>query len=206
MSNIISLSHPAEVDDNQPRIGGKALLPADTAWPQNPKGEPLTLVASLPSLFLNKELGYSLPADTFVSVFTTYNKSDYFLDVITYAGTKEELANLRAGYTRVLVHAEGKARNESEYLVPARRIELSPLNAAEEATYTGSKLAGQPGWLQQEDFPVSELGYALQLYSADFPEDFEDMFYLTDAVGYLFIKPHATQEDSEAGLFFVQAT
>jgi uncharacterized protein YwqG len=206
MSFIISLSQPTESADTQPRIGGEALLPDTIAWPHNPKSEPLALVASLPSRFLNKELGYSLPTDTFVSVFTTYNKKDYFLDVITYTGTEEELANLRAGYTHVLVHIEGKARNESEYLVPAHRIELSPLDAAEEAHYTGSKFAGHPGWLQQEELPAPELNYVLQLYSSDFPEDFEDIFYLTDAVGYLFLKPQVTPNDSEAGLFFVQTT
>jgi RHS repeat-associated protein len=206
MSFTISLSQPIDSANIQPRIGGEALLPDAIAWPHNPKSEHLVLVASLPSRFLNKELGYSLPDDTFVSIFTTYNKNDYFLDVITYAGTEEELTNLRAGYTRVLVHVEGNARNESEYLVPAHHIELSPLDATEEAHYTGSKFAGHPGLLQQEEFPVPELTYVLQLYSSDFPEDFEDIFYLTDAVGYLFLKPQATPEDSEAGLFFVQAT
>jgi uncharacterized protein YwqG len=204
MSFTISLSQPTESANTQPRIGGEALLPDAIAWPHNLKSEPLILVASLPSRFLNKELGYSLPNDTFISIFTTYNKNDYFLDVITYAGTEEELANLRTGYTRVLVHVEGKARNESEYLVPAHRIELSPLDATEEVYYTGSKFAGHPGWLQQQEFPVQELNYVLQLYSSDFPEDFEDIFYLTDAVGYLFLRPQATSEDSEAGLFFVQ--
>jgi uncharacterized protein YwqG len=106
MFQIIILSQAVDPTSTQTRIGGKALLPDTITWPHNPKLEPLTLVASLPSHFINKESGYSLPANTFVSIFTTYNKSDYFLDVITYAGTEQELANIRAGYTRVLLHAE----------------------------------------------------------------------------------------------------
>jgi hypothetical protein len=91
-------------------------------------------------------------------------------------------------------------------MVPSRRIELSLLDATEDATYSGSKFAGQPGLLQQEELSVEGLKYALQFYSADFPEEFKDIFYLTDAVGYLFIKPQATLQDNEVGLFFIQAT
>jgi hypothetical protein len=205
MTHKISLLTAASESDIQPRIGGKALLPVETEWPQNPNSEPLVLVASLPSEFLNKELGYSLPGGTYVSVFTTYSKSDYFLDVITYTGSEAELANIRNGFTKVILHEAGKARNEADYLVPARLMELSPL-PSDDGNYTGSKLGGEPSWLQQEVIDMPDYKYAMQLYSSDFPEEFEDIFYLTDAIGYLLVAPQSLAATEEIGIFFVQTT
>jgi len=205
MAHKLSFLHTALDTENSSRIGGKSFLPSTIEWPKNPNAEPLVLVASLASELLNKELGYSLPHDTFVSVFTTYSKSDYFLDVITYTGSEDELTNIQNGFTKVILHEKGEARNESDYLIPARHFSLSPL-PSEDKHYSGSKLAGEPGWLQQEVMNVLGYKYALQLYSSDFPEEFEDIFYLTDAVGYLFLASDLELDKKENGIFFAQTT
>ena len=197
---------PAGPTDTQARIGGQALLPASFEWPKNPKAEPLVLIASLPSAILNEELKLSLPDNHFVSVFTTYNKSDYFLDVITYFGANEELANIQAGYTKVLIHEGAVARNESNYLIPAHQIALSPLASNEEATYSGSKIGGQPVLLQNEALELPNSRYILQFYSGDFPDDFEDIFYLSDAVGYLYLTADFASGSDQCDVFFVQST
>ena len=43
-----------------PRIGGYSFLPKNIKWPLNPKGDKLTLVISLPTDFLNKNLNLNL--------------------------------------------------------------------------------------------------------------------------------------------------
>lgn len=45
-----------------------------------------------------------------------------------------------------------------------------------------------------------DYAFVSQLYSGDFSEPFKDIFYLSDAVGYLFLK----KDGSGEGLFFVQ--
>lgn len=195
---------PTDEASVQPRIGGKSLLPANLDWPRNPNGEPLVLIASLSSQFLNDELGFALPSESFVSVFTTYNKDDYFLDVITYSGSEEELDNIRSGFTKVIVHEKGAPRNDSEYLIPSMHLVFSNMQNDLE-NYIGSKLAGKPGWLQKGIEIPADYKFVLQLYSSDFPEEFEGIFYLTDSVGYLLVNDKSAI-NTEAGLFFTQAT
>lgn len=201
MSYLIKLIRIAEDDSFTPRIGGSALLPEDLAWPCNPDGAPLVLLASLPAIFLNNQKGLNLPLDYFVSVFSTYDKADYFLDSVTCQTEEASSKEGSASYTKVLVHQKGAPRNESTYVIPAREIDLLAAAETSSAEYTGSKLSGQPAWLQRGKMNLQDYDFIMQLYSSDFPPGFEDIFYLTDAVGYLFLR-----KDMNGGWFFVQTT
>ena len=90
MTKKLRLTTPC-IDNASPRIGGGALIQNTAGWPTTPNGEPLTLIMSLPTWFLNEHAGFSLPAGHFVSVFSCYAKDEYFLDCITYHGSQEEL-------------------------------------------------------------------------------------------------------------------
>ena len=182
------------------RIGGKALLPDIHEWPENPDKEPLVLIVSLPASFLNERIGLSMPSNLYVSVFSTYSKDGYFLDSITYNGEKNTVSDIGNKYTRVVIHEEGKPRNESLYLIPALEIVTGDI-PEDNNNYTGSKIGDTPGWLQNEIFDLEKFIFILQLYSSDFPQEYEDIFYLTDAVGYLFVN-----ENYSEGRFFVQST
>jgi uncharacterized protein YwqG len=201
--NKIEFIKETSSNSKELRIGGRALLPENTAWPTNPNGTKLTLIASLPCLRLNSLLeNMNYPQDSFVSVFSTYNKEDYFLDLITYHGDEAELNNIKKGYTKVILHQEGNERNDSDTLIPARLIEIS--SEITNDFYTASKVCGIAGLLQKNPLNINDYCFCLQLYSADFPEGYDDVFYLTDAVGYLFLNSNVTKEDM--GIFFAQTT
>ncbi|MEK4171378.1 DUF1963 domain-containing protein [Lysinibacillus sp. FSL L8-0312] len=102
-----------------PRLGGYSFLPKNIDWPLNPNGDKLALILCLPTNFLNKVLNLNLPKEHILSVFTTYKRDDYFLDLITFHGDKEEFENIKQGFTRVLLHEASDLRNESNFLIPA---------------------------------------------------------------------------------------
>lgn len=194
-----------------PRLGGYSFLPENMDWPSNPDGDKLTLVLSLPTDFLNKTLDVNLPKEHVLSVFTTYNKDDYFLDVITFHGDNEELQNIRKGYTRVLLHEAGNIRNESEFLIPAQEFILGDelnLDLEEEVDgeelddgeiYCGSLIGHTPSLLQIEDLGLDDYQFCLQIYGGDFSEGFHDIFCVSDSTGYLFVNKNVDQND--AGVF-----
>lgn len=181
------------------RIGGNSFLPKSIEWPKNKDGNNLILVASIPSSFIREYCSIDSSEDSYISIFSTYDKEDYFLDLITYHGIEEELENIKNGYTKVLIHEKSEARNESNNIIPARRIEPSVVINAD-SNSLGSKIGGKEGFLQKENLPlIDEFTFALQFYGSDFPDDYNDVFDLSDAVGYLFLKPNE-------GVFFVQTT
>ena len=96
MAKKISFTSPCS-EIKQARIGGGAFIGGLINWPEAPEGLPMTLVMSLPTKFLNDNAGRNLPEDHFVSVFSYYPQSEYFLDMITYHGNQEELDWLRKG-------------------------------------------------------------------------------------------------------------
>ena len=79
MSNLVRFE---KVDNelNILRIGGKSFLPPDVEWPTNPNGEKMVFIFNIPTNFLNSTLQFNYPKDQVISVFTTYNREDYFLD------------------------------------------------------------------------------------------------------------------------------
>ena len=94
MSNLVRFE---KVDNelNILRIGGKSFLPPDVEWPTNPNGEKMVFIFNIPTNFLNSTLQFNYPKDQVISVFTTYNREDYFLDSIVYNGDIEELQNIK---------------------------------------------------------------------------------------------------------------
>lgn len=203
-----------ENESIKPRLGGYSFLPENIDWPLNPNGDKLTLVLSLPTNFLNKTLNLNLPQEHVLSVFTTYKKDDYFLDLITFHGDKEELKNIKNGFTKVLLHEAGDIRNESDYLIPAQEFIFGEeLNLDLEAVddedldeieiYCGSLIGNIPSLLQIENLGLDDYQFCLQIYGGDFPEGFHDIFSLSDSIGYLFINKNY---DHDAGVFFTQCT
>jgi len=188
-------------EENIMRIGGMSFLPEGMEWPVNPNGEKLVLILSIPTNFLNGKLGYDYPKDKMISVFTTYNSDDYFLDSIVYHGSGDELNNIKNGFTKVILHDVGASRNDSDYLIPARKLivgEESDFTDGCEATFLG----GEPAFLQNENLEVDAYQFCLQIYGGDFPEEFQDIFYLSDAIGYLFL--NREYDANDIGLFFAQ--
>lgn len=59
--------------------------------------------------------------------------------------------------------------------------------------------------LQNENLELDDLKFSLQFRSSDFPEKFQDIFGVVDALGYLFLR-EGTQLSDKDGLFFVQTT
>jgi len=186
-------------DSMNPRIGGLAFLPTKIEWPKNPDGEKLVLVASIPTNFIEDCTGIHLEKK-FVSVFTTYNPDDYFLDLVSYHGDEEEKEMILKGYTKVIYHDDGDPINNSKYVIPARRMMISEKEINNDSIFTGSKIGGTAGLLQNKSLPLVEgKTFCIQFYGGDFPKDYDGIFDLSDAVGYLFL-------DSLSGIFFVQAT
>ena len=60
----------------------------------------MVFIFNIPTNFLNSTLQFNYPKDQVISVFTTYNREDYFLDSIVYNGDIEELQNIKNGYTK----------------------------------------------------------------------------------------------------------
>jgi len=198
----------------KPRLGGYSFLPENIDWPLNPNGDKLTLVLCLPTDFLNKTLNLNLPQDHVLSVFTTYKKDVYFLDLITFHGDKEELKNIKKGFTKVLLHEASDIRNESDFLIPAQEFifgeeldldleELDEEDLDDIEIYCGSLIGNKPSLLQIENIGLDDYQFCLQIYGGDFPEGFQDIFSLSDSVGYLFINKNY---DNDAGVFFTQCT
>ncbi|MGF9697073.1 hypothetical protein [Paenibacillus sp. MABNR03] len=179
-------------------------------WPLNPEGHPLLHLFSINSskLLQHVHVPY-LPPDMFISVFSTYSASEYFLDQVTYTGDELEWnENILAGCTYVSVTPHAQTS-----LSPTLTIPISEVNFVETQ-------------LAEQDFPafsffsstipngVNGIGHLLthyqlvcQIYSADFPAPYKDILGLSDASGYLFLrKGPASAEAPLDGLFFVQTS
>lgn len=201
------LSFNAPIPGGQkPRLGGGAYIGNLITWPRTPEGEELTLIASLPTDFLNSYAACTLPSDFIISVFSYFSSTEYFLDYVTYHGFREELEWLRKGYTRVILHKKD-AEMRVLTVIPELEINISQFNSDNESI-GGSKIGGVPDLLQAEPLDLGAQRFALQLYGADFPPPYKGIFGLSDAVGYLFVDTNLSDqtETTDAGTFFVQVT
>ena len=202
MSNLVTFEN-ADNESNILRIGGKSFLPPDMEWPTNPNGEKMVFIFNIPTNFLNAELNFNYPKDKVISVFTTYNREDYFLDSIVYNGDTEELQNIKNGYTKVVLHSAAAPRNDADFLIPAREIVIDKEMNESDEDY-GSLIGANPVFLQNEKLELDSYQFCMQIYGEDFPEDFQDIFYLDDAIGYLFLSKE--EKANDVGVFFVQCT
>ena len=125
--------------------------------------------------------------DKAIYVFSYYDKEDYFLDYIT------EIDDAIQGYTRVIVGDKKQFKFNLDKFYPINLIEN-----LDEMSFLG----GQPEYLQQEsdDF-LEKYIFIGQILGMDLPEEVNEIFYLTENIGYIFIN-----RDLSGGLFFVQTT
>ncbi|MFC4161934.1 hypothetical protein [Chitinimonas lacunae] len=182
------------------KLGGGALI-AESDWPKNPDGDNLTLILSLPCKWLNKIINTSLPEEYFLSVFSTYLPKDYFIDKITYSGDPQELLDIKAGYTKVVLHRPmAKEINLSEYPIAESAIKVFPKSIEEGCVPLLSFFSEEkPRMTQNKNMELSGLRFVCQIYAGRLPQALEGIFDLSDAVGYLFL-----DESNNNGLFFVQ--
>ena len=159
-----------------------------------PDGHELALVAFIPienlltiapqfkTDFQNKEY-----KDKVIYVFSYYDKEDYFLDYIT------EIDDAIQGYTRVIVGDKNQFKFNLDKFYP-----VNPIENLDEMSFLG----GQAEYLQQEsdDFQEKYI-FIAQILGMDLPEEVNEIFYLTENIGYIFIN-----RDLSGGLFFVQTT
>lgn len=194
------------LDIKGPRIGGGALIGGICPWPNTPDGTPLTLILSLPADFINMQSGMDISPDLFISVFSYYSKDDYFLDYITYHGDDKELKLVRSGYTRVLLHAAGEELMGEE-VVPAMSIVIRDQLEGDENLFQGSKIGEPPSFLQTETMALDGYEFVLQVRGGDFPKPYQEILFLSDAVGYLYVKNgQRSAACDEGGIFFAQVT
>ena len=125
--------------------------------------------------------------DNAIYVFSYYDKEDYFLDYIT------EIDDAIQGYTRVIVGDKNQFKFNLDKFYP-----INPIENLDEMSFLG----GQPEYLQQErdDF-LEKYIFIGQILGMDLPEKINEIFYLTENIGYIFIN-----RDLSGGLFFVQTT
>lgn len=125
--------------------------------------------------------------DKAIYVFSYYDKEDYFLDYIT------EIDDAIQGYTRVIVGDKNQFKFNLDKFYP-----IHPIENLDEMSFLG----GQPKYLQQEsdDF-LEKYIFIGQILGMDLPEEVNEIFYLTENIGYIFIN-----RDLSSGLFFVQTT
>lgn len=125
--------------------------------------------------------------DKAIYVFSYYDKEDYFLDYIT------EIDDAIQGYTRVIVGDKNQFKFNLDKFYP-----INPIENLDEMSFLG----GQPEYLQQEsdDF-LEKYIFIGQILGMDLPEAVNEIFYLTENIGYIFIN-----RDLSGGLFFVQTT
>lgn len=159
-----------------------------------PDGHELALVAFMPienlltiapqfkTDFQNKEY-----KDKVIYVFSYYDKEDYFLDYIT------EIDDAIQGYTKVIIGDKNQFKFNLDKFYP-----INPIENLDEMSFLG----GQPEYLQQEndDF-LEKYIFIGQILGMDLPEKVNEIFYLTENIGYIFIN-----RDLSGGLFFVQTT
>ena len=125
--------------------------------------------------------------DKVIYVFSYYDKEDYFLDYIT------EIDDAIQGYTKVIVGDKNQFKFNLDNFYP-----INPIENLDEMSFLG----GQPEYLQQEsdDF-LEKYIFIGQILGMDLPKEVNEIFYLTENIGYIFIN-----RDLSGGLFFVQTT
>lgn len=125
--------------------------------------------------------------DKAIYIFSYYDKEDYFLDYIT------EIDDAIQGYTRVIVGDKNQFKFNLDKFYP-----INPIENLDEMSFLG----GQPEYLQQESYDFLEKYIFIgQILGMDLPEEVNEIFYLTENIGYIFIN-----RDLSGGLFFVQTT
>ena len=142
----------------------------------------LTIAPQFKTDFQDKEY-----KDKVIYVFSYYDKEDYFLDYIT------EIDDAIQGYTKVIIGDKNQFKFNLDKFYP-----INPIENIDEMSFLG----GQPEYLQQErEDCLEKYIFIGQILGMDLPEEVNEIFYLTENIGYIFIN-----RDLSGGLFFVQTT
>lgn len=195
--NHIAFTKPTESKSTVPRIGGKSFIP-DHLWPKDENENVMLFIASIPAETVARVMNIVVAENTFFSIFSTYSREDYFLDKVIYNCNDAEELDIIKQNTQIIYHQKEEAINLSEHEIPAFEFSFSE-NADE-----GNFLGGSPEFLQEE-LVFEDYRFLMQFYAGNFPEEYRDILYLSDAVGYVFIK-NELKINKIAGLYFGQCT
>ena len=102
-----------------------------------------------------------------------------------------------------LSYSVASPRNDADFLISAREIVIDKEMNESDEDY-GSLIGANPVFLQNEKLELDSYQFCMQIYGEDFPEEFQDIFCLDDAIGYLFLSKEEKADD--VGVFFVQCT
>lgn len=180
--------------------GNKAYV---SKWPINPKGKELLHLFSIDCEKVTPQIADGiLPKTGYLSIFSTYDSNDYFLDEITYFGDENELGLIKSGFTFVSYSLTGSLSKTNEDFIPETKIDLlnTKINS-EDYPMISFFSKDIPNGLTGVDEILKNYHFVCQVYSADCPLPFKDVLGLSDAIGYLFIK---NEGNNIEGLFFVQ--
>lgn len=192
---------PCDREESCIWFGGDYIFKSE--WPRNPDGEYLALILTLDCKKIKTETGYiNLPDDGFIHVFSTYDSSAYFLDLITYDDALKQSTEQFPGYTLV-VHSTSREKTLAPGIkIPRKNAELKLEQVDPYASYVGSLLTQQPvGRLLSRELET-EYYFLGQIYSSDCPAPYQDALYLTDATACLLMKKKP-EKDGQVGMFFV---
>lgn len=186
-------------------FGGGCPLGNHMQWPTDPMGHKLVHAFSLVSDAIEGVNGLTIPKGYLLSVFLTYKPGEYFLDSICYHGDSSELQDLNSGYMSVILHKPDiKEVNLSPSLLPRVCINIDVSHPIE--SNQGSRIGGEPGYLQIEEINIDNMKFVLQIRGDSLPEKAKDLFFSEANIGYLFISEKLKRETKFAGLFFSQTT
>ena len=187
-------------------IGGEIAYVAD--WPVNPEGQPLMHLFSIHCNTLSQHVDIpSLPQDKYISVFSTYSASEYFLDQVTYTGDELEWnENILAGYTYVSVSSHPLTSVCPTPPIPLSGGRLIEMELDDQEFPAFSFFSPTlPNGVKGIEHLVEEYQLVCQIYSGDFPDPYQDILGLSDANGYLFLrKGLASAHAPFDAIFFVQ--
>ncbi|CDH05483.1 hypothetical protein XBO1_1920001 [Xenorhabdus bovienii str. oregonense] len=173
-------------------------------WPVNPDGEKLLHLFSIDCEKLSSRIPQGiLPISGYLSVFSTYSSDEYFLDNITYFGDSQELELIKSGFTVVSYSLTSDTLEDNDKFIPERSVNFLDMEM-DDNDYPMISLFSEkiPNGLDDIGDIENDYHFVCQIYSADFPEPFQDALGLSDAIGYLFIRKK--EENEIDGLFFVQ--
>ena len=188
-------------------VGGNEAFVAQ--WPVNPDGDHLLHLFSINCYRLKELAGLeNIPQSGFISVFSTYTQ-DYFLDNICYSGDALEYELITSGYTLVsFQEEESKCQSPVAEFIPEKHPCLRKREVEEGSFPLFSFFADSAAnGLKGVEGLYNEYDFVCQFGSSSFPAPYEDVFYLHEAVGYLFVKKGLVESPDkklQSGLFFVQ--
>lgn len=185
---MIKVATKIAEDSSLPRIGGKAFIKKEN-WPKGLNDVPLSLLFSIP--LEATQLIQKTEEQLFVSVFTTYT-DEYFLDDIVDNGDLQETIPVWTAGTRVVIHPKEKYPCSLGKMIPSYEFLLPAMDTMGEII---------PAYLQAEPQLPQPNTFLFQFTLDFFPLELQDILFISDAVGYVFLNL-----PQRSGVFFAQCT